>query len=115
MGHISVFAVFALFAICFFGRFGQFLCSLAALAHFLGFSGNLCVLRAIVSYKVTRGIILVVGRVIKKFWGVSGGFGGVTGALGGPTGVQRVHSTQKRHFLPLWMSCKAPVLGPNTA
>ena len=112
MGHISV---FALFAICFFGRFGQFLCSLAALAHFLGFSGNLCVLRAIVSYKVTRGIILVVGRVIKKFWGVSGGFGGVTGALGGPTGVQRVHSTQKRHFLPLWMSCKAPVLGPNTA
>ena len=71
MGHISV---FALFAICFFGRFGQFLCSLAALAHFLGFSGNLCVLRAIVSYKVTRGIILVVGRVIKKFWGVSGIF-----------------------------------------
>ena len=84
MGLISV---VALFAICFFGRFGYFLRSLAVLAHFLGFSGNLGVLRAIVSYKVTRGIILVVGRVIKKFWGVSGGFGGVTWALGGPTGV----------------------------
>ena len=82
MGHISV---FALFAICFFGRFGHFLCSLAALAHFLGFSGNLGVLRAIVSYKVTRGIILVVGRVIKGFWGVSGGFGGGLRRSGGST------------------------------
>ena len=88
MGHISV---FALFAICFFGRFGHFLCSLAALAHFLGFSGNLGVLRAIVSYKVTRGIILVVGRVSKGYWGGLGasrgrhrGFGGAYGGLGGP-------------------------------
>ena len=63
MGLISV------FAICFFGRFGHFLRSLAVLAHFLGFSGNLVVLRAIVSYNVTRGIILVVGRVSKGYWG----------------------------------------------
>ena len=76
MGHISV---FALFAICFFGRFGQFLCSLAALAHFLGFSGNLCVLRAIVSYKVTRGIILVVGRVTEMVFGNLEGQRGVNG------------------------------------
>ena len=85
MGHISV---FALFAICFFGRFGHFLRSLA---HFLGFSGNLGVLRAIVSYKVTRGIILVVGRVSKGYWGGlrasrgrHRGFGGAYGGLGGP-------------------------------
>ena len=84
MGHISVFAVFALFAICFFGRFGHFLCSLAALAHFLGFSGNLGVLRAIVSYKVTRGIILVVGRVSDGFWGGSMGFWGDLGASVSP-------------------------------
>ena len=33
------------------------------------------------AYEVTRGIVMVVGRVPDKFWGVQGGFGGVWGGL----------------------------------
>ena len=52
------------------------------------------------SYEVTRGIILVVGRVIKKFWGVSGGFGGVTWALGGLRGSRGSTLPKKGTFCP---------------
>ena len=65
-------------------QFWAFLGDLAVFAHSLGFIGNLGVLRAIVSYKVTRGITLIVGRVTKGFWGI----GGVTGLFGGPMSVQ---------------------------
>ena len=51
--------------------------------HFLGFSGGLCIFRILMSYEVTRGVVLVVGRVTDKFWGVQGGFGWVWGGLGG--------------------------------
>ena len=53
----------------------------AVFAHFWGFSGNLGVSRAIVSYKVTRWIILVVGRVTEGFWGDLGGSQGSRGGL----------------------------------
>ena len=53
-----------------------FLGILAVFAHIWGFNGNLCLLRAIVSYKVTRWIKLVVGRVIKGLWEGSQGFWG---------------------------------------
>ena len=46
-------------------QFWAFLGDLAVFAHSLGFIGNLGVLRAIVSYKVTRWIPLIVGRVTK--------------------------------------------------
>ena len=48
-------------------QFWAFLGDLAVFAHSLGFIGNLGVLRAIVSYKVTRWIPLIVGRVTKGF------------------------------------------------
>ena len=65
---------------CIFGRFWHFL---AFFWHFLGFSGGLCIFRILMSYEVTRGVVLVVGRVTDKFWGVQGGFGWVWGGLGG--------------------------------
>ena len=65
---------------CIFGRFWHFL---AFFWHFLGFSGGLCIFRILMSYEVTRGIVLVVGRVTDKFWGVQGGFGWVWGGLDG--------------------------------
>jgi hypothetical protein len=56
--------------------------------HFWGFSGDLGVLEVPVSYKITRGIILVVGRVTEEvmggFKGVLGGFGEVRGGLFDP-------------------------------
>ena len=92
-------------------QFWAFLGDLAVFAHSLGFIGNLGVLRAIVSYKVTRWIPLIVGRVTKGFWGVWGRHRGFWGAYEGPGGA---HSTPKRHFLPLWMSRTAPDSVPNT-
>ena len=62
-------------------QFWAFLRILAVFVHFWGFSGNLGVLRAIVSYKVTRRIILVVGRVTEGFWGDLGGSQGSRGGL----------------------------------
>ena len=92
-------------------QFSAFSGNLAVFAHFLGFIGNLGVLRAIISYKVTRGIPLIVGRVTKGFWGVWGRHRSFWGAFEGPGGA---HSTPERHFLPLWRSCTAPDLVPNT-
>ena len=91
-------------------QFWAFLGDLAVFAHSLGFIGNLGVLRAIVSYKVTRWIPLIVGRVTKGFWGVWGRHRGFWGAYEGPGGA---HSTPKRHFLPLWRSRTAPDLVPK--
>ena len=48
---------------CFFGRFWAFLGILGYFCYFLGFSGGLVVSGVLVSYKITRGTILVVGRV----------------------------------------------------
>ena len=45
---------------CFFGRFWAFL---DIFWYFWGFSGGLVVSGVLVSYKITRGTILVVGRV----------------------------------------------------
>ena len=67
-------------------QFWAFLGDLAVFAHSLGFIGNLGVLRAIVSYKVTRWIPLIVGRVTKGFWGVWGRHRSFWGAYEGPGG-----------------------------
>ena len=76
--------------------------------HFLGFSGDLGILTVLVNYEVTRGIILVVGRVteevrvgLREFWGVLGRSGGV-------------YLTPIGQVLPLWKSFRALDLGPNT-
>ena len=60
------------------------------------------------SYKITGGIRLVVGRV--NNW-VSREFGGVLGGLGGSKGVCL---TPIGHVLPLWKSCRTLDLVPNT-
>ena len=67
-------------------QFWAFLGDLAVFAHSLGFIGNLGVLRAIVSYKVTRWIPLIVGRVTKGFWRVWGRHRVFWGAYEGPGG-----------------------------
>ena len=46
-----------------FGLFRPFLAIFGRFWHFWGFSGDFGVLEVPVSYKITRGIILVVGRV----------------------------------------------------
>ena len=46
-----------------------------------------------------------------RFWGVLRWFGLVLGGLGGSKGVCL---TPIGHFLPLWKSCMAPDLVPNT-
>ena len=77
MGQLLVFALFA------FLHFGLIL---ALFWHFLGFIGHLGILRVLVSYKVTRGTILVVGAVHNGFWGVGvvqGRFGRVLGGSKG--------------------------------
>ena len=51
--------------------------------HFWSFSGDLGVLEVLVSYKITRGIILVVGRVTEEVRGGLREFGGVRVGLGG--------------------------------
>ena len=38
--------------------------------HFLGFGGDVGVLGVLVSYRITRGVKLVVGRVIEEVKGV---------------------------------------------
>ena len=64
---------------------------LALFGHFFGFSGHLGILKVLVSYWVTRVIILVVGTVMVSGW--------VKGGLGGPEGV---YFTPLGRFLPLW-------------
>ena len=66
-----------------FGLFGPFLAIFGRFWHFWGFSGDLGVLEVPVSYKITRGIILVVGRVTEEVRGGLREFGGVRGGLGG--------------------------------
>ena len=57
MGQFSFLQLLGLaFLVFFFGIFGHFWC-------FWGFSGGLRVLGVLVSHKITRGTILVVGRV----------------------------------------------------
>ena len=63
------------------------------------------------SCEVTRGTILIVGTVHDSFWGVWGAQGVSGGGLGGPDGVS---FTPVWHFLPVWKSCMAPDLVPNT-
>ena len=50
---------------------------------------------------------MVAGRVTKGVWGVHGGLEGVKGVRGGLL-------DPFRSFLPLWKSCTAPDLVPNT-
>ena len=56
-------------------------------------------LGVLVSFKITRGIKLVVGRVTE---GVKGG---LREFWGGPGGSKGVCLTPIGHFLPLWKSC----------
>ena len=65
----------------------------------------------LVSYKITRGITLVVGGVIERLSGVLGGLGGSRGVKGGARGVC---STPIGHYLPLSKSCRRPDWAPNT-
>ena len=58
---------------------------LALFGHFLGFSGHLDILKVLVSYEVTRVIILVVGTVHDGFWVGLGGSRGVWGVQRGST------------------------------
>ena len=80
----SVFSFWQFLCFCIFWVLGPFF------GTFFGFSGHLGILRELVSYEVTRGIILVVGMVYYGYWGglgVQGGSGGVQGGLGGSRGV----------------------------
>ena len=68
--------------------FGLFLAILGHFWHFLGFSGELGVFGVQVSYKISRWIKLVVGRVtegvkrgLREFWGVLVRSRGVKGFL----------------------------------
>ena len=61
-------SIFSFFSFCIFA----FLTFLAVFGHFFSFSGDLGILRVLVSYEVTRGITLVVGRVHDGFGGVWG-------------------------------------------
>ena len=45
---------------------------------------------------------------------VLGGFGVFKEVLGGVGGPEGVYFTPIRHFLPLWKSCRAPDLVPDT-
>ena len=101
-GSILIFYTFCVFALFAF---------LAVFWHFFGFSGLLGFLGVLVSYEVTRGIILVVGTVNGGFWGVWGVQGGSGGVWGAPEGVC---FTPIGHFLPLWKSNTAPDWVPNT-
>ena len=60
------------------------------------------------SYVITRGITLVAGRVTVR---VKEGFRGFLGGLGG---VNSGLLVPLEHPLPLWRSCTAPDLVPNT-
>ena len=66
--------------------FLHFFAFFAIFWHCFGFSGHLDILGVLVSYEVTRGIILVVGTVKNGLWGGLGGSRGVWRGLGGPRG-----------------------------
>ena len=91
----------------FLGIFGHFL-------HFLGFWWGWGVLGVLLGYKITRGIKLVVRGSMIGFWKVWGGFEGVWACFGGSRWVKGGLLDPYRMFLPLWKSCKAPDLVPNT-
>ena len=76
--------------------------------HFWGFVGDLGELEVPVSYKITGGIILVVGRVTEEVRGGLRKFLGGSGRSGG------VYLTPIGQVLPLWKSFRALDLGPNT-
>ena len=91
-----------------------FLAVFGFLARFFGFWLQLrlwAFLGVLVSYKITRGIKLVVGGVIERFWGGLGGLGGSRGVKGGSRGVC---STPIGHVLPLCKSFRSPDWVPNT-
>ena len=102
MGQFKFFTVlgFRLF-FAFFGRFWHFWC----------FGGDLRVLGVLVSYKINREIKLVVGRVTEGF---KGGLREFWGGLARSGGVIGVCVTRNRAHLPLWKSCRAPDLVPDT-
>ena len=60
-GSIFIFKVFVFF--CFFGHFWEFLGIFGTFGIFWVFCGGSWVLEVLVSYEITRGTILVVGRV----------------------------------------------------
>ena len=68
------------------GCFWPFLAIFERFWHNWGFDGDLGVLGVPVSYRITRGVKLVVGRVIEE---VKGGFEGVLGGFGEVRGGQR--------------------------
>ena len=83
--------------------------SLGCFGIFGVFSGDLGVL---FSCMITRGMILVEGKVIDWVYGGLRGFWGVYGVVkGGQTGVCLAPRNQ---FLPIRMSCTTPDWIPNT-
>ena len=70
------------------------------------------VLEVLVSYKITRGIILVVGRVTEEVMGGLREFWGVLGRSGGS--IRPLKPFIIGQVLPLWKSFRALDLGPNT-
>ena len=83
--------------------------SLGCFGIFGVFSGDLGVL---LSCKITRGMILVVGKVTERVQGCLRGFWGVHGVVKGSQ--KGVCLAPREQFLPIWMSCTAPDWVPNT-
>ena len=67
------------------GCFWPFLAIFERFWHYWGFDGDSGVLGVPVSYRITRGDKLVVGRVNEE---VKGGFEGVLGGLGRSRGIK---------------------------
>ena len=65
----------------------------------------------LVTYMITGGIKLVVGRFTE---GVKGGVREFWGGLGRSRGINGVCFTPMGHVLPLWKGCRAPDLVPKT-
>ena len=63
------------------GFFWPFLAIFERFWHYWGFDGDLGVLGVPVSYRITRGVKLVVGRFIEEVKGGLGRSGGVKGGL----------------------------------
>ena len=84
---------------------------LAIFGVFGGFVGDWGVLGVLVTYMITRGIKLVVGRFTE---GVKRGLRGFWGFLVRSRGSRGFCLTPLGHVLPLWKSCGALDLGPNT-
>ena len=104
-GSTVIFALFPFFN--FLGRFW-------ILGPFLGFWLQWrfgAFLGVLVSYKIPRGIRLVVWRVFERLWGFLGGLGGSGGVKGTS---MRFCSTPIWHYLPLWKSCRRSDWVPNT-